>query len=276
MRIKNWEKYQHYKDRDPPWVKLHRSLLNDPDWFDLDPVAAKAMVMLWLIASENEGNLPDARKLAFRLRITEIKMRSILQQLSHWLVHDASTPLATCPPETEAETQEKTEADIPSSASAADDFPEDFRERFWEAYPRKVGKAGAIGRLERLRKQHLVSWAKLIAAVRAYAATADPQFTKHPITWLNQGCWDDEPLRNGTSPPPVSTGPPQPPSPDLPSDEELRKRYANTGRQNSTAGASISRPSDGLDCKKQDGMRDDQVGDGGIRSVGPLLRMARL
>jgi hypothetical protein len=190
LRIKNWEKFQHYKDRDPPWIKLHRGLLNDPDWHDLDPVAAKSLVMLWMIASENEGNLPDARKLAFRLRTTEIKMRSILQQLSHWLAHDASKPLATCPPETEAETQEKTETELPSLRS--DDFPEDFRERFWEAYPRRIGKAGAIGRLERLRRQGTVSWERLLSAVKAYAATADPKFTKHPITWLNQGCWDDE------------------------------------------------------------------------------------
>jgi len=27
LRVKNWGKFQHYKDRNPPWIKLHRGLL---------------------------------------------------------------------------------------------------------------------------------------------------------------------------------------------------------------------------------------------------------
>jgi hypothetical protein len=76
-------------------------------------------------------------------------------------------------------------------ATCATDWPSDYREVFWEAYPRKVGKKGALRELDRHRKS--VSFEKLISAVRAYAATADPQFTKHPKTWLHNGCWDDEP-----------------------------------------------------------------------------------
>jgi len=73
------------------------------------------------------------------------------------------------------------------------DWPEDFFEQFWREYPRKVGKLGAKHALEHVRKRHKLPWASLMAAVRAYAATADPEFTKHPQTWLKQGCWDDEP-----------------------------------------------------------------------------------
>ena len=29
LRILNWEKFQHYKVRRPPWIKLHHSLLDD-------------------------------------------------------------------------------------------------------------------------------------------------------------------------------------------------------------------------------------------------------
>ena len=30
--IPSWQDYQHYKDRDPPWIKLHFSLLTSQTW----------------------------------------------------------------------------------------------------------------------------------------------------------------------------------------------------------------------------------------------------
>jgi len=87
-RVKNWQRFQHFKDRRPPWVKLHRDLLDDPDWHDLSGDEAKALVMIWLVASENDGNLPDNRKLAFRLRIDERQVETLLKYLSPWLDRD--------------------------------------------------------------------------------------------------------------------------------------------------------------------------------------------
>jgi hypothetical protein len=87
-RVKNWNKFQHFKDRRPPWIKLYRDLLDDPDWHELSGDEAKALVMIWLVASENEGNLPDIRKLAFRLRIDERQVQTLLKYLSQWLDRD--------------------------------------------------------------------------------------------------------------------------------------------------------------------------------------------
>ena len=90
-RIKGWTKFQHFKDRRPPWIKLYRDLLEDPDWHDLDGDTAKVLVALWLLASEDEdqeGKLPDSRRLAFRLRMSETKVTQALSKLSHWLEHD--------------------------------------------------------------------------------------------------------------------------------------------------------------------------------------------
>ena len=70
LRIKNWSGFQHYKDRAPPWIKLHKSLLDDFDYQCL-PIASKALApMLWLLASENmDGQITDdPKRLAFRLR----------------------------------------------------------------------------------------------------------------------------------------------------------------------------------------------------------------
>ena len=122
MRIKDWGKFQHFKDRTPPWVKLYRDLLDDPDWHELDGDTAKYLVMLWLIASEDEnkkGGLPDSRKLAFRLRTTEAKINHALTKLSHWLIRDDIVTISERyrgdAPETETETETETDICSPSA-----------------------------------------------------------------------------------------------------------------------------------------------------------------
>jgi hypothetical protein len=29
LQVKNWRSFQHYGKRNPPWIKLHRALLDD-------------------------------------------------------------------------------------------------------------------------------------------------------------------------------------------------------------------------------------------------------
>jgi hypothetical protein len=66
---------------------------------------------------------------------------------------------------------------------------------FWLTYPKK-----------RSREEAQKAWCaaldrgadpqKIVAAATTYArerATEDPKFTKYPATWLNKGCYDDEP-----------------------------------------------------------------------------------
>ena len=72
LQPKNWAIFQHYKDRCPPWIKLHRDLLNDRSYMRL-PIASKALApMLWLLASESKDGVFDGSldELVFRLHIT--------------------------------------------------------------------------------------------------------------------------------------------------------------------------------------------------------------
>jgi hypothetical protein len=72
LQPKNWAIFQHYKDRCPPWIKLHRDLLNDRTFMRL-PIASKAIApMLWLLASESKDGVFDGSldELVFRLHIT--------------------------------------------------------------------------------------------------------------------------------------------------------------------------------------------------------------
>lgn len=121
MQIKNWKKFQHFKDRKPPWVKLYRDLLDDIEWFELDPKAAKVLTMLWLIASEDDGNIPTTKQLAFRLRMSEKETEVCISKLSHWLIQDDNTTISTRyqddAPETETETELETDKECISPPS---------------------------------------------------------------------------------------------------------------------------------------------------------------
>jgi len=58
FRVRNLEKWQHYGDRTPPWIKLHVVLLANYDFARL-PDASKAHAMsIMLLASQNSNSLP--------------------------------------------------------------------------------------------------------------------------------------------------------------------------------------------------------------------------
>ena len=114
MRIKNWTKFQHFKDRKPPWVKLYRDLLDDIDWHELDPLSAKVLCMLWLIASEDDGYIPELKTLSFRLRLPIKTTKDCITKLTHWLEQDDINVISngyqsdSLETETETETERET------------------------------------------------------------------------------------------------------------------------------------------------------------------------
>ena len=56
---KNWEQFQHYKRRNPPWIKLHRALLDDYNFSSLPENSRLHLILLWLYASQNNGKIPN-------------------------------------------------------------------------------------------------------------------------------------------------------------------------------------------------------------------------
>jgi hypothetical protein len=121
--IKNWKKFQHFRDRRPPWIKLYRELLDDLDWHELEPKAAKVLVMLWLIASENDGNLPEIKNLAFRLRMSEKDAMSCVDKLSHWLDQDDISVISTRYQDDLPETETETEIEKRQNSLSGTTFP---------------------------------------------------------------------------------------------------------------------------------------------------------
>lgn len=118
MKPKNWGAFQHYKDRCPPWIKLHRELLNDRSFMCL-PIESKALApMLWLLASESQDGYFDGsiEELSFRLRLSSKEVEKGLKPLiDNGFFIDDSEALASCYqdaiPETETETERETKTE---------------------------------------------------------------------------------------------------------------------------------------------------------------------
>lgn len=186
----NWADLQHYKDRSPPWIKLHKKLLDNYDFQSL-PVASRALApMLWLLASEHDLGYIDAtpEKLAFRLRMGESTAKDALKPLIEKqffsVVQGDSGVLAGgkrgATPETEAEERQR-----------RDRHARDF-EIFYAAYPKKKNRADAI---KAFLKVEGVPVETLVAAVKAQHAS-DPDWKKeggryipYPANWLEAQGW---------------------------------------------------------------------------------------
>lgn len=142
LRVKNWAEFQHYKDRAPPWIKLHRTLLDDFRFARL-PIASRALApMIWLLASEDKDGcvVADIEELAFRLRwdVSDVAA-GIKPLIAHGFLIDDSGALADCKriarPETEGEGEgeEEGEAKPPVGAppaAPADRYADDVRTVF--------------------------------------------------------------------------------------------------------------------------------------------------
>lgn len=91
-----------------------------------------------------------------------------------------------------------------SRASPSDDATaKDFAE-WWAVYPKRRAKIAAERAYRAALKK--VTAERLLAAATSYRDDSarqrnEPKFTKDPATWLNGGCWDDEPDQ------PAHTGP---------------------------------------------------------------------
>lgn len=68
-------------------------------------------------------------------------------------------------------------------------------EKFWQAYPLKVGKQAAKRAFERARK--LTTLDNMLSAIEKQKhwdqwKKDNGKYIPHPVTWLNQGRWDDD------------------------------------------------------------------------------------
>jgi hypothetical protein len=199
FEVKNFDRFQHYKDRSPPWIKLYNELLDDYEFARLQDASKLHLILIWLLASRSDNKLPfDSEWVARRINATVPVDLEALADAGFLVVHQPrSKPLARrkhiARPETEreGETEERErQKETPSSVS-------DF-DKFWQRYPHKIGKGAA----KKAFKKANVPLDTIFAGLARYTATKprDRPWC-NPATWLNQERWQDQPadysVKNG-------------------------------------------------------------------------------
>lgn len=79
--IKGWETFQHYKKRNPPWVKLHGSMLTSVAWLKGNDLDRSLIVASILLAARYHNAIPldmDILRPAAGLKCTEEKFHQSL------------------------------------------------------------------------------------------------------------------------------------------------------------------------------------------------------
>lgn len=135
LAVKDYERFQHYRDRRPVWIKLYAELLDNWDFLQLSDAARGQLMMFWLLASRHDNRVPNDRryiegKLALKKRflMKELLGSGFLIETDAPAESSASTALAE--PEQAAsdalgltgagrETEEETETETTSTTSTA-------------------------------------------------------------------------------------------------------------------------------------------------------------
>jgi len=110
LSVPNLDKHQHYKDRRPPWIKLHASLLQDYEFSLLTDSEKYQIIAIWLLASQLNNKIPDNSSwLCGQIQASKINLRKFKEL--HMLEDHASNTLAECEQSALVETEAETEAE---------------------------------------------------------------------------------------------------------------------------------------------------------------------
>lgn len=118
--VRNWDRFQHYKNRQPPWIKNYTGLLQDPDYLQLTPAERALLHGIWLAFAQADGQM-RARSLQVLvgMRVGTVQLFS----LNHagWIEFSASKPLAPRALARETET-EGTSVSVSTETTAAQEL----------------------------------------------------------------------------------------------------------------------------------------------------------
>ena len=105
LRVRNWDTFQHYGKRNPPWIKLYNTLLDSIEWTEMPDSAKAHLVGIWLLASRTDNKIPASpewirQRIGARSKV-DVKLLVRLGFLepfddaSKTLAHDAGNLLAS-------------------------------------------------------------------------------------------------------------------------------------------------------------------------------------
>lgn len=118
LKIKDWDSFQHYRDRRPPWIKLQTDTFQDYEFGRLQDASKLLAICIWTLASRygnaTDGIIPhDLPFIKRQCNLGDTIKESHLNELINKGFLIASNPLASCyqlaTPETETEAEAEAE-----------------------------------------------------------------------------------------------------------------------------------------------------------------------
>lgn len=199
LRVRNWETFQHYKERNPPWIKLHFALLASEDWVTLDDASRLLAVVCMMVASRNKGFVPNnpayIKRVAYLDRLPDFAPLISCGFLANPLA-SASTVQADARPEERQRREEilsETSSDAPEKTSRKKraTYPPDF-EASWTAYPTdaNMSKADAFDAWKKLDAADKDALAASIPAFIAYCRAHPDYRPKHMVGYIKSRRFD--------------------------------------------------------------------------------------
>src|SRR3990167_5857076 len=167
FKIVNFDKFQHYGDRTPPWIKVYNTLLDKYEFGQLSDASKGHLISIWLLASRNKNKLPyDARWIATRIQANSKLNHQELESLGFKNSYiEEETTLASCKQSAcleERRGEERREEKTPIPPKGGDGF-----EKFWDMYPKKVSKGQAERAWKKLKPTEQLQRQILAAVERA-------------------------------------------------------------------------------------------------------------
>lgn len=209
FRVKNFEKFQHYKDRAPPWIKLYNGLLEDYEFGGLPDASKMHLIAIWLLASRTGNKMPyDPRWVSGRINATEPVDLELLVQRGFILLDQevqqaeqvASKPHAECLSREEGQVQDIGKRKE-ESRTVAKPLPcsSDSFQRFKATFPRRDGAnpwQPAEKKFNALVKtgvdpEVMIRAASELAREEGARGNIGTKFIPQAITWLNQQRFQD-------------------------------------------------------------------------------------
>jgi hypothetical protein len=97
LSVKNLDTYQHYKDRDPKWIKLYYSILDDEAFIFLDETLRCRYMTCLILASRSNNKIPaDTSYLKKVMRLDKAPNLQPLIDIGFLVYTEPSLPLDEC------------------------------------------------------------------------------------------------------------------------------------------------------------------------------------
>lgn len=200
LKIKNWDRWQSYRsDRgQPPWIKIHRCVMRNPEWVLLSDAEKGQLVSLWLLAADRDGLIPADEKLIQKLCFlsSPLKLNKFIE-LDFVCQDDAkTTPEGRQDDQPDKIREEKNRIEKRRTEKMV--FNQKEFDIFYLAYPNPKAKKATLEKWKKLIKSNELPELKILLLAiekqELWRKNSNGEFRpdwKHPSTWLHQGCWDD-------------------------------------------------------------------------------------